>query len=97
MLKYASNFLSPEGRTAMLEILNSETAKRRMRNGNQQLLVESLQSLEGASWELYKHHAMFFNRWGDIMPIITTGQGIYRLGTYLYFWFFPRKSNMLFF
>ncbi len=81
-LEYAKSCLSKEGRRAAVEILNSETAKRRMQNGNNQILVEALNNIDGNKfWGWYKRNAMFFNKWGDIIPIITIGQGIYRAKT----------------
>lgn len=81
-LEYAKSCLSKDGRRAAVEILNSETAKRRMQNGNNQILVEALNNIDGNKfWGWYKRNAMFFNKWGDIIPIITIGQGIYRSKT----------------
>nr|DAR29710.1 MAG TPA: ParB ddrB-like ParB superfamily domain [Caudoviricetes sp.] len=81
-LKYAKDSLSKEGRQAAVEILNSETAKRRMARGNNQALVEALRNIEdNRFWSWYKRNAMVFNRWGDILPIITIGQGLYRSKT----------------
>ena len=81
-LEYAKSCLTKEGRQAAVEILNSETAKRRMQSGNNQMLVEALNNIEDNKfWAWYKRHAMFFNKWGDILPIMTIGQGIYRSKT----------------
>lgn len=81
-LEYAKSCLSKDGRRAAVEILNSETAKRRMQSGNNQILVEALNNIDGNKfWGWYKRNAMFFNKWGDIIPIITIGQGIYRSKT----------------
>lgn len=81
-LKYAKDCLSKEGREAALEIFHSETAKRRMARGNNQALVEALNNIEDNKfWAWYKRNAMLFNRWGDILPIMTIGQGIYRSKT----------------
>ena len=81
-LKYAKDCLSKEGRAAAIEILASETAKRRMARGNNQALVEALNSLDDNKfWAWYKRNAMVFNRWGDILPIMTIGQGLYRSKT----------------
>lgn len=81
-LKYAREALSKDGRRAAIEILNSETGKRRMARGNNQALVEALNNVEDNKfWAWYKRNSMVFNRWGDILPIMTIGQGIYRAKT----------------
>lgn len=81
-LKYAWEALSKDGRRAAIEILNSETGKRRMARGNNQALVEALNNVEDNKfWAWYKRNSMVFNRWGDILPIMTIGQGIYRAKT----------------
>ncbi len=80
--KYAKDCLSKEGRQASIEILKSDIAKRRMQSGNNQVLLEALNNIEDNKfWAWYKRNAMFFNRWGDILPILTIGQGIYRSKT----------------
>jgi len=77
----------------MIEILKSETAQRRMQSGNNQVLVEALNNLdENKFWAWYKRNAMVFNRWGDILPIMTIGQGIYRAKTEEYAKSMPIES-----
>lgn len=93
VMQYAMSCLSSEGRKAMLEILKSETAQRRMQSGNNQVLVEALNNLdENKFWAWYKRNAMVFNRWGDILPIMTIGQGIYRAKTEEYAKSMPIES-----
>lgn len=80
--KLAGKIGNPEARRAVKEILNSDTAKRRMSKGNNQVLIEALDNIEDNKfWAWYKRNALVLNRWGDVVPILTVGQGFYRAKT----------------
>ena len=80
--KLAGKIGNPEARQAVKEILNSDTAKRRMSKGNNQVLIEALDNIEDNKfWAWYKRNALVLNRWGDVVPILTVGQGFYRAKT----------------
>ena len=50
-----------------------------MQHGNNIAIIEALQNLDdNRFWAWYKRKCMMFNRWGDILPIMIIGQGIYR-------------------
>ena len=80
--KLAGKIGNPEARRAVKEILNSKNAKRRMQKGNNQVLVEALDNIEDSKfWAWYKRNALVLNKWGDMVPILTVGQGFYRAKT----------------
>ena len=77
--KYLVTAWSDEGRQAMKEILESDTAQRRLGMGNNQAIVEALDNLDqNKFWSWYKRNSMIFNKIGDILPIMVIGQGVYR-------------------
>lgn len=79
-------------RDAIRDILNHPTTRRRLRVGNSQVLQEMLGALDtGKFLQWWRRNAMIFNKLGDITPMLTVGQGIYRTGVEAY----VRKGYML--
>lgn len=70
-----------EVKQAIRDILTHPITQRRLRIGNSQVLQEMLGALDsGRFMKWWRRHAMVFNKLGDITPMLTVGQGIYRTG-----------------
>jgi len=75
---YMTNAFTAEGKAAMMEILNSDLAKERMGRGNTEEVRQTIGSITPTRMQAFFRRAMFFNKWGDIIPSMWIGQGIYR-------------------
>ena len=78
-VKYTANAITTsEGREAMLTILKDPLAKNRMNLGNTEELQFAIERFEVSKLRNVLKHALWANRWGDIIPSLIVGQGIYR-------------------
>lgn len=80
-MRYVTTAFTPEGIATMREIMNSEHAKTRRREGFTQVDREILSGLNEKGmtfWEGYKRFGRFPTEYGDIMPTLIFGQGYYR-------------------
>ncbi|MFA5689615.1 MAG: PBECR2 nuclease fold domain-containing protein [Kiritimatiellales bacterium] len=80
-MRHIATAFTPEGIATMREIMNSEHAKTRRREGFTQVDREILSGLNEKGmtfWEGYKRFGRFPTEYGDIMPTLIFGQGYYR-------------------
>ena len=79
---YTASAWTPEGRKAMLEILKSDLAKDRLGKGSTEAIMNSLNesiiTTDKINLQKWTKRMMVFNEWGDIVPSMIIGQGIYR-------------------
>ena len=79
---YTATAWTPEGRKAMLEILKSDLAKDRLGKGSTEAIMNSLNesiiTTDKINLQKWTKRMMVFNEWGDIVPSMIIGQGIYR-------------------
>lgn len=81
VVRYMASWATPEGVAAIKEILQTETARRRLQIGNNQILNEMLAEPDANTFvRLIKKWSPIFNKMGDMTAISTIGQGIYRAG-----------------
>lgn len=76
--KHTASAMSSDGIEAMKEIFNHPLAKERRTTGFTEELQHVLNSSTPTEFQRWMHLATFPNRYGDIVPTLIVGQGIYR-------------------